>query len=421
MGEHANAAADTGQRPIRVVVADDDADVVRALRALISAERDLELVGTASDAETVIELAVSDEPDIVLLDVRMPGGGGLRAAREIARRCPRTRVIALSAHEDEVTVIQMMGAGAHAYVPKGASTERILREIYREVDDVPPSGPSENVWGGAQPDELAPRRDERRARILDVIEREALSVSVRPIFDISTGVLAGAEAVPRVARIPVRGADAWFAEAESVGLLRELEIAALVAAERCLQGLPEAAFISVGLSPRTLAGVAFPLALSPTTCDRIVLQITEYAPVDDYESLAAVLRGLRKDGVRIGIGDVGAGVANLRHVVNLAPDFLTIDSSLTHGVETDSARHALVAAIASCAEQLDARVIATGVTTIDQLDELTRLGVDLFQSAIQVESMDVGGMDWETAIGSQPHRDGTVRRIGPRHGPTTGR
>src|SRR6476661_4442584 len=88
MGEHANAAADTEQSPIRVVVADDDADVVRALGALIGAERDLELVGTASDAETVIQLAVSEEPDIVLLDVRMPGGGGLRAAREIARRCP---------------------------------------------------------------------------------------------------------------------------------------------------------------------------------------------------------------------------------------------------------------------------------------------------------------------------------------------
>ena len=75
-----------------------------------------------------------ERPDVVLLDVRMPGGGGLRATREITRRCAPTKVVALSAHEDSDTVIGMISAGASAYVPKGDSTDKILRTIHRTID-----------------------------------------------------------------------------------------------------------------------------------------------------------------------------------------------------------------------------------------------------------------------------------------------
>src|SRR6185436_18439789 len=134
-------------RKTRVLVADDDGGVVDVLRALIQSQDDLRLVGSASDTEHAIALAVREQPDVALIDVRMPGGGGVRAAREISRRCPRTRVIALTAHEDEATVIAMMAAGANAYVPKGESTERILREIHRPMHLVPvPEDEDLGVW-----------------------------------------------------------------------------------------------------------------------------------------------------------------------------------------------------------------------------------------------------------------------------------
>ena len=97
---------------IRVLVADDEAAVVDVLRTLIESQEDLRFVGFANDTESAIALAVEEQPDVALVDVRMPGGGGIRAAREISRRCPPTKVIALTAHEDEQTVIAMMAAGA---------------------------------------------------------------------------------------------------------------------------------------------------------------------------------------------------------------------------------------------------------------------------------------------------------------------
>src|SRR5207249_8764165 len=129
--------------------------------------------------ESAIALAVEEQPDVALVDVRMPGGGGIRAAREISRRCPPTKVIALTAHEDEQTVIAMMAAGANAYVPKGESTARILREIHRptrfsfalEEGDL-------GVWTGerrAVQRKPGDRRREQQRRIHDVLDTDAVS------------------------------------------------------------------------------------------------------------------------------------------------------------------------------------------------------------------------------------------------------
>ena len=81
----------TDRTPIRVLVADDEAAVVDVLRALVGSDPSLRFVGAANDAEAAIDLVLRERPDVVLLDVRMPGGGGLRAAREIAQRCPPRR------------------------------------------------------------------------------------------------------------------------------------------------------------------------------------------------------------------------------------------------------------------------------------------------------------------------------------------
>jgi DNA-binding NarL/FixJ family response regulator len=120
-----------GIERIRVLVADDEETVLEVLAALIATDPSLALIGTANDAEGAIDVARTEFPDVALLDVRMPGGGGQRATREIRRRSPSTRVIALSAHEDWDTVLSMLRAGALGYVAKGDSTEEILKAIHR--------------------------------------------------------------------------------------------------------------------------------------------------------------------------------------------------------------------------------------------------------------------------------------------------
>ena len=107
----------TGQ--IRVMIADDEEAVRDALASLIAEDPEMSVVGTGGDAEQAIAIAGREHPDVALLDVRMPRGGGPRAAREIRRVSPGTELIALSADDGGREVDAMLRAGAGAYLVKG--------------------------------------------------------------------------------------------------------------------------------------------------------------------------------------------------------------------------------------------------------------------------------------------------------------
>jgi len=113
-----------------------------------------------------------------------------------------------------------------------------------------------------------------------------------------------------------------------------------------------------------------------------VLDVTEHAPVEDHAPINDALAPLRAEGVRLAVSDVGAGLSSLRHVAMLAPDLVTIDTALTDGVDQDTARHAVVAAITARSAQLGATTIAENVTTESQLEELAGLRIDLVQGPV---------------------------------------
>jgi signal transduction histidine kinase len=118
---------------IRVVIAEDEAAVRDALADLVDSAPDMQVVGVASDADGAIELSLAKRPDIALLDVKMPGGGGPRAAREIRAGSPETRVIALSAYDDRSTVVDMLRAGVTGYIVKGVPGTEIVESLRRAV------------------------------------------------------------------------------------------------------------------------------------------------------------------------------------------------------------------------------------------------------------------------------------------------
>jgi DNA-binding NarL/FixJ family response regulator len=114
---------------ITVVLADDDRTFSAALQEVIVTAPQLRLVGLAGDATEAVALAERHQPDVAVLDVRMPGGG-VAAAREMRRRSPATSIIALSAYEDRDNVASMVGAGAQAYLVKGRVTsDDVVRAI----------------------------------------------------------------------------------------------------------------------------------------------------------------------------------------------------------------------------------------------------------------------------------------------------
>ncbi|MEX0991683.1 MAG: response regulator [Actinomycetota bacterium] len=119
--------------PIHVLIAEDEPDVRAALEDLIGSDDAMDVVGTAGDADEAIEVAERVQPDVALVDVKMPNGGGPRATREIRRLCPETHVVAISAYEDRRTVLEMLRAGVVGYIVKGTPAEEILFTIRRSM------------------------------------------------------------------------------------------------------------------------------------------------------------------------------------------------------------------------------------------------------------------------------------------------
>lgn len=118
---------------IRVLIAEDEGAVRDALVDLVSSDPTMEVVAAAADADQAIELAIDTKPDVALIDVKMPGGGGPRAAREIRGHSPQTHLVALSAYEDRSTVLEMLRAGVVGYVVKGTPADEILDTVRRSM------------------------------------------------------------------------------------------------------------------------------------------------------------------------------------------------------------------------------------------------------------------------------------------------
>jgi EAL domain-containing protein (putative c-di-GMP-specific phosphodiesterase class I)/AmiR/NasT family two-component response regulator len=367
---------------IRVLVADDDPVLREALAALIGSDDSMELVGAAQNATEAVEMAVRQRPDVAVLDVRMPEGGGPRAALEIRELSPSTKVLAFSAYEDRSTVIDMLRAGAVGYLLKGTRPKEILEGIHRSFlgESVLSTQITTEVV-----DELATQlvRDAREAgrlsqqveRIRRVLAGEGLTMVFQPIVDLQEGRISGVEALSRFSAEPKRGPDVWFAEAAEVGLQAELEMTAARAALAELDRLPGDAYLSVNLSPETVLSPQFRDLLPPDRSERIVVEVTEHAPVEDYEALAGALADLREGGGRLAVDDAGAGFASLRHILRLAPDIIKLDVSLTRGIDADEASQALADALAAFASRIGATIVAEGIETPEELAALRELGV----------------------------------------------
>ena len=116
---------------VSVLVADDDAAVREALADLIADEPGLTLVGVATTADEAIRLAAEHLPTVAVLDLRMPGGGGPRAAQGIGVSSPQTRILALSAHEERASIYEMLSVGASGYLVKGSSDKELVEAVFR--------------------------------------------------------------------------------------------------------------------------------------------------------------------------------------------------------------------------------------------------------------------------------------------------
>ncbi len=116
-------------RKTRILLADDHAVVRQGFRLILNAQPDLEIVGEAGNGHEAVELAERLQPDIVIMDVAMPGLSGIEATRRLTAGAPRARVLALSMHKDSVYVREMLKAGARGYLLKDALDTDLLAAV----------------------------------------------------------------------------------------------------------------------------------------------------------------------------------------------------------------------------------------------------------------------------------------------------
>jgi DNA-binding NarL/FixJ family response regulator len=115
--------------PIRILIADDHQSFRSGLRAMFQTVEDLEVIGEASNGDEAITLAHKLQPDVILMDIKMPGTNGIEATRRILNASPHISILVLTMYEDDDSVFAALRAGARGYLLKGAVKAEILRAI----------------------------------------------------------------------------------------------------------------------------------------------------------------------------------------------------------------------------------------------------------------------------------------------------
>jgi len=227
--------------------------------------------------------------------------------------------------------------------------------------------------------EKGKQRDEKAKRIQSVISGDGLSIVYQSIINVAQDKVVGFESLTRFSATPLRGPDVWFNEAASVGMGAQLEMRAVELAMAALDSLPQDVYLSFNVSPEALINGDLRRVLEGMPLERLVLEITEHATIDEYSELTNALAPLRTQGLRLAVDDAGAGFASFRHILRLQPDIIKLDMSLTRDIDTDAARRALASALIRFAHETGSKIVAEGVETASELRVLRSLGVNKAQ------------------------------------------
>jgi DNA-binding NarL/FixJ family response regulator len=170
---------ETSQERTRVLVADDHAVFRYGMRAMLANTPGFEVVGEAATGEEAVEKADETRPEIVLMDIQMPGMNGIEATRRIVQANPEVGVVVVTMFGDDDSVFSAMRAGARGYVLKGADAEEVMKVLRAVVEGEAHFGPeiARRIMAffsapkPAPPSEAFPELTAREAEILDLMAR----------------------------------------------------------------------------------------------------------------------------------------------------------------------------------------------------------------------------------------------------------
>lgn len=162
--------------PIRILIADDHTLFRDGVGALLQSIPEFQVVGEAATGEQVIRQANSLQPDVILMDLQMPGVNGIEATRRIVSTSPHIGVLVVTMFQDDDSVFAAMRAGARGYILKGADQEEMVRAIHAAARGEALFGPEiakrlMSFFSGARPPQIFPELTDREREILQFISQ----------------------------------------------------------------------------------------------------------------------------------------------------------------------------------------------------------------------------------------------------------
>lgn len=206
-----------------------------------------------------------------------------------------------------------------------------------------------------------------------------LGLHAQPLVDTETGAVAGYEVLSRFPAEWGLGPQDVFDAAEQLGISARLTVVVLRRALDLRDALPPRTFLTVNCSPMDLTDPQVVRLLAAADLRRVFVELTETAWPDDEHAVLDAARLIRERGGRIAADDVGAGYAGLLQLVRLRPEMVKIDKAIVQRVDSDVAVRALITMLGELVGALDGWLVAEGVETHEQLEQLVRLGVPLAQ------------------------------------------
>ena len=213
----------------------------------------------------------------------------------------------------------------------------------------------------------------------EVIHSRAIQPTFQPVVHLEDGVVKAYEALARFDKEKFPSPADAFAAATQAGIGVELELLALQRAFAHLDEMPAGAWLSANLSVEALLTPEVSATLLAHASRRIAVELTEHAQVHDYPAVVRVTEALRAAGILIAVDDAGAGFASLSHILQLRPDIIKLDITLTRGIDADPVRMALARSLVGFAADIGAMLIAEGIETVEEHEKLRALGVRLGQ------------------------------------------
>lgn len=367
-----------------ILVADDDQVLLRAYARVLTSNG--YRVETVADGKSALEAFQKRRFDLVLSDIDMPGLSGLELLEAVRRHDLDVPVVLVTGTPEVSTTIRAIEYGALRYLVKPVETAALIKvagDGVRLHQIAKAKRQALTMLGGEHLVGDAAGLVASFGRALD-----SHYVAYQPIVSWSTKRVVAYEVLLRSREATLPHPGSMLEAAERLGRVHELgRSVRRQAVESVRERLGNDVLLFVNLHPTDLADDELLSRASPLTsiAERVVLEVTERASLDGVRNVRERLVALRRLGFRIALDDLGAGYAGLSSFALLDPEFVKLDMTLTRNLGNDATKQTLVRTMASMCQELGMRVVAEGIETESERDEVERSGCDLMQGFLFAE------------------------------------